>query len=245
MFRIILEYYLRRHFDRLKNEYDLLSPIEKESYYINAFYEDIRDKIETDGKLRRFCSRVFPVSGWEWDGITLEVNRYKTWKFYICAPCDLQDPDIAESVTSSDSFKKLVFSVFYIKENIELSRSLASYSPETRLTMVQMYYDGMPLKEIQREFGIDRKQIREWIRRFERYGEEGLKRRTYANLSYEMRCEAVRRFLENENNYGELVDEYNVSRSQLIKWVTKVRMGGYDSLRTHRRGRPPRQSLPN
>ena len=42
-----------------------------------------------------------------------------------------------------------------------------------------MYADGMPLREIEREFGIDRKVIREWKRRFEEDGMDGLEKRHY------------------------------------------------------------------
>ena len=106
-----------------------------------------------------------------------------------------------------------------------------------------MHADGMALREIEREFGIDRKDIGEWIRRYERDGIDGLGRQKYSRTTYEQRCEAVRDFIERGLTYRELVDKYEVSRGQLKVWVSKVRASGYESLVARRRGRPSKAAV--
>lgn len=113
-----------------------------------------------------------------------------------------------------------------------------AYSTRAKLAVIKMHQDGMSLREIEREFKIDRKDLREWIHRYKHGGVEGISQRSYFRTTYEMRCAAARDYLENGLTYTELGARYGMSRSQLKLIVAKVRSSGYDSLKDRPRGRP-------
>lgn len=113
-----------------------------------------------------------------------------------------------------------------------------AYSVKAKLAVLNMLQENMSLREIEREFGIDRKEIKEWLRRYERDGIDGLERKNYCHTTYEERCAAVRDHLENGMSYADLTRKYDISRSLLKTLVAKVRAEGYESLHLHRRGRP-------
>ena len=62
---------------------------------------------------------------------------------------------------------------------VEVYYSSMAYSPKAKLAVITMHRDGMSLREIEREFGIDLKDIRDWLYRYERDGIEGLGRQKY------------------------------------------------------------------
>ena len=115
-----------------------------------------------------------------------------------------------------------------------------AYSTNAKKAVLKMYADGMPLREIEREFGIDRKVIREGKRRFDEDGMAGLEKRQYRCTDYETRCAAVKDFLENGQTYTVLIDKYGITRAQLKYLVAKVRKDGYEALKEKRRRRPPK-----
>lgn len=107
-----------------------------------------------------------------------------------------------------------------------------SFSRKAKIKIVKMYEDGTALRELERDLGIDRKDLREWIRRYRLYGDDGLKRKPHARSTYEMRCEAVRAIAEEGVTYSEIVSRYDVSRHILKKWVAKYRAEGYEALKS-------------
>lgn len=113
-----------------------------------------------------------------------------------------------------------------------------AYSPRAKLAVIKMHHDGMSLREIEREFGIDRKDIRDWLYRYEKQGEEGLGRQKYNCTTFETRCDAVRDYVEQGMTYRELSAKYGISRGQLKILMSKFREGGYEALKEKRRGRP-------
>ena len=113
-----------------------------------------------------------------------------------------------------------------------------AYSPKAKLAVIKMHQDGMSLRGIEREFGIDRKDIREWMLRYEQDGLEGLGRQKYLETTFETRCAAVRDYIENGLTYREVMQRYSMCRGQLKAYVMKYRAGGYDALKVIPRGRP-------
>ena len=118
-----------------------------------------------------------------------------------------------------------------------------AYSPKAKLAVIKMHQDGMSLREIEREFGIDRKDIRDWLDRYEQDGMEGLDRQKYNCSSYEDRCAAVRDYVENGMTYRELTAKYGISRPMLKILVSKFKTGGYDALVQKRRSRPRKNAV--
>lgn len=118
-----------------------------------------------------------------------------------------------------------------------------AYSPKAKLAVIKMHQDGMSLREIEREFGIDRKDIRDWMYRYEQEGMDGLDRQKYTCTTYEGRCAAVRDYVENGMTYRELSAKYGMSRAMLKVLVSKFKTGGYDALVEKRRGRPRKNAV--
>lgn len=115
-----------------------------------------------------------------------------------------------------------------------------TYTTKERLAVVKMHLGGMSLREIEREFGVDRKEAGEWCRRYLKAGISGVERQENVRSSYEDRVRAVKEHLEHGTTYRELCDRYGVSRSRLKDWVAMVRDGGYEALVGKKRGRPPK-----
>ena len=88
------------------------------------------------------------------------------------------------------------------------------YTPEKRLELVRMHLDGMSLREIERRYGFDRKELADWVRRYQRDGVEGILRKKKARTTYELRRRIVA----------------DLCRSTLKDWVTAVRRSGYEAL---------------
>lgn len=113
--------YLGQYYQRLRQEYNQFSAEKKESFYLKAFDVYTREKIKDDQTQHRFCSVELFVPGLRSYSLILEVNRFVCWRFYLWAPCDLQDSECASVVIASESFRMLVFAMFYITENIKLT----------------------------------------------------------------------------------------------------------------------------
>lgn len=111
-----------------------------------------------------------------------------------------------------------------------------AYSSKAKLAVIKMHQEGMALREIEREFGIDRKDIKDWLYRYAQDGVAGLGRRKYTRTTYEERCAAVRDYIENGMSYRLLFEKYGMSRAQLKNLVAKYKAGGYDALKQKPRG---------
>lgn len=122
MYQTDFETYLGKQYQILRQEYDQFTLEKKQSFYLNTFDVCTRDKVNNDQTLHYFCSMKLPVPEWRYDDICLEVNRDAGWRFYLCTSfTDLQDSECAAMVVSSESFRRLVFAMFYITENIKLT----------------------------------------------------------------------------------------------------------------------------
>ena len=120
-----------------------------------------------------------------------------------------------------------------------------AYSPRAKLAVIRMHQEGMSLREIEREVDIARKDIRDWLYRYEQDGMDGLDRQKYNCTTYEERCAAVRDYFENGMTYRELSEKYGMSRGQLKILVSKFKAGGFDALVEKRRGRPRKSAMLN
>lgn len=106
------------------------------------------------------------------------------------------------------------------------------------MAIVRLHLAGRSLRDIEREFGCDRKEAADWVRRFKKYGADGLARKTNIRATYELKVKMVKDNLEKGVSITELCQKHNVSRSTLKKWISVVRKSGYEALRGLKRGRP-------
>ena len=114
------------------------------------------------------------------------------------------------------------------------------HSFETKLNLVSKVKNGIPLRELSRSYQIDVKILREWVRKYDLYGEQGLKKQSNTRATGQIKELLVRKVLEELIPLPLVALEYEVSRSALKSWIRLVRQHGYTILyQKNKRGRPP------
>lgn len=86
-----------------------------------------------------------------------------------------------------------------------------------------------------RNFGL----IRRWVKAYEEFGEDGLRRsRKNETYSFEFKLHVVELYLTTEVSYQDVALSLGMNNPPLItKWVNDFRIGGPDTLRPKKRGR--------
>lgn len=114
------------------------------------------------------------------------------------------------------------------------------HSFEAKLNFVSKVKDGVPLSELSRIYQLDTKMLREWIRKYDLYGVQGLKKQSNTRSSGPIKEELVRKVVEELIPLPLVALEDGVSCSALKSWVKLVRQHGYTILyQQTKRGRPP------
>lgn len=94
---------------------------------------------------------------------------------------------------------------------------------------------------IGRELGIDSREIRRWLAKYQRFGVLGFEKQPYTHATPDFKALVVRSVLGKSLSCDAAVLKYGVSRSSVCCWIKHVREQGYDSLHaTKPRGRPPK-----
>ena len=114
---------------------------------------------------------------------------------------------------------------------------------EERLIIVRKAKKGIPVAHLSREHKLNESKILEWVRKFDLYGEEGLKKQPNIKATPEFKREIVRKILEKGLTLAQIVVEYRISRTALESWVRTVRKYGYEALISKTRGRPPKYNM--
>lgn len=104
------------------------------------------------------------------------------------------------------------------------------HSFEEKLNIVSKVKSGHPIGFLGRTFGICPKDIRMWVRRYDKYGESGLYRKKNASLSGVEKEQTVREYLEKGLSLPSISDSYDISVATLKSWIKKVRSQGYSAL---------------
>ncbi len=100
---------------------------------------------------------------------------------------------------------------------------------------------GTPIRILSREYNLHENKVLEWIRLYDRYGEEGLKKHPKLNPTPEFRESIVRLILEKGVPLSHVLIDYQISRTALESWVRIVKNHGYAYLHQIKRlGRPPK-----
>ncbi len=124
-------------------------------------------------------------------------------------------------------------------EGLKASQKLSSYSAETKHNAVCDYLSGKgTLREIQKKYGIrSDKQLRNWIMKYNGHenrkasGTGGTSTMTKGRkTTYEERVEIVKYCMENEMNYVQTSEKYQVSYQQIYQWVRKYQTNSAEGL---------------
>lgn len=126
------------------------------------------------------------------------------------------------------------------------------HSFEEKLNIVSKVKSGQPIESLGRMLGICPKDIRMWLRRYDKYGESGLHRKKNASLSGSEKEMRVREYLEKGLSLPSISNTYDISVKALKSWVKKVQSQGYTALyepdgrgrATNSMGRPKKRAVP-
>ena len=115
------------------------------------------------------------------------------------------------------------------------------YNYEFKKAVVTAYLLGEGGRRfLAKKFGIaNPQQIIEWVKCYENFGDEGLKRsRQNAKYSFEKKLFVVVLYLSSEISYQDLALQEGISNPSLVaSWVNRYRVDGPDALKSHKKGR--------
>lgn len=116
---------------------------------------------------------------------------------------------------------------------------MSKHTFEKKLSIVSHVKNGIPISRISREYGIHERMILEWVRKHDRFGDQGLHKQPNTRATGKFKEETVRLIIEKNISLPEVVLQYGVSISALEAWVKAVRIDGYQVLHIqNKRGRP-------
>lgn len=100
------------------------------------------------------------------------------------------------------------------------------HSYEEKLSIVSEILSGKRLMMVCRERGIDKHMLQGWLDRYERYGEEGLRKvKKCRQFTQSEKEEIVLRHIKEGLTLRQLSLRYDVSRSTIISWTRQSRTG--------------------
>ena len=115
---------------------------------------------------------------------------------------------------------------------------------EERLNIVLQAKEGKPIRMLSQKYSLHETKIMEWVRKYDKYGPEGLKKQPNIKATGDFKERLVRMVLEKSVTLAQIVVDYRVSRSALERWVRQTRSQGYSILHeTRPKGRPPKGTM--
>ncbi|MBD5258819.1 MAG: helix-turn-helix domain-containing protein [Barnesiella sp.] len=110
---------------------------------------------------------------------------------------------------------------------------------EERLKVISRILSGESIESVCRVLSLDRKNVRQWLLRYKKYGEDGLHGTRSYHYSTGEKLKIVEEFTVKGVPLQELCLRYDLSRSTIQKWARTAQQG--ISLNNKRRGRPPKE----
>lgn len=118
---------------------------------------------------------------------------------------------------------------------------MSRHTFEKKLNIVSQVKSGIPIRCISQASHIGEGMILEWVRKYDFYGESGLRKRPNIRATANFKEEIVRLVIEKSIPLPLVVLQYGVSKTALESWVRTVRVNGYSALyHQNKRGRPPK-----
>jgi len=104
------------------------------------------------------------------------------------------------------------------------------HSYEEKLAIVSQKKEGTRYSALSRHYGIDRKMLREWVCKYDLYGEDGLRKSIYVKATGSFKEEVVRFALNKVVSLPQVALHFGISRSVLRSWMRIVKEKGYEAL---------------
>ncbi len=98
------------------------------------------------------------------------------------------------------------------------------YSKAEKLAILALYKDGHhSIADITAKFSVDPGTIRDWKRRYEVNGEDGLEEAlSWKRYSKELKLAAVNDYLSGHDSLNKIIQKYNISSTAVLrKWIKK------------------------
>lgn len=105
-----------------------------------------------------------------------------------------------------------------------------THSFEEKLNVVSKAKNGEPLTRLSILYDLDRKMLREWVRKYDLYGEVGLEKQPRHSFSPKIKEEIVKIALQKAISLPTIALKYAVSISSLKAWIKIVKAKGYVGL---------------
>jgi transposase len=118
---------------------------------------------------------------------------------------------------------------------------MAKYSFEFKRMVVMEYVNGSGGYDyLAQKHGIPSStRIRDWVARYNHFGEEGLRRsRQNQVYTFEFELHVVKLYLSSELSYKELAPQVGIiDPGRIVQWVTAYRAAGPEALKPKKKGR--------
>lgn len=107
---------------------------------------------------------------------------------------------------------------------------------EERLNIISRILSGDPIESVCRFLNLDKHNVRQWMLRYQKYGEDGLRGTRSYHYSTAEKLNIVEEFTVKGVPLQELCLRYDLNRSTIQRWVRTAQQG--ISLNNKRRRRP-------
>ena len=102
---------------------------------------------------------------------------------------------------------------------------------------------GCPIRQLAKENNLHENKILDWVRLYDRYGVDILRKRPKIKPTSDFKEQVVREILEKGLPLSHALIKYRISRTALEGWVRTVRKHGYPELHIFRRKGRPSQTM--
>ncbi|WP_294627715.1 transposase [uncultured Bacteroides sp.] len=101
------------------------------------------------------------------------------------------------------------------------------YTFEKKLNIVSRVKAGCPIRQLAKENNLHENKILDWVRLYDRYGVDILRKRPKIKPTSDFKEQVVREILEKGLPLSHALIKYRISRIALEGWVRTVRKHGY------------------
>lgn len=104
---------------------------------------------------------------------------------------------------------------------------------EEKLRLVKLHlYEGIPIFEIEREYGLDRATLKYYCALYRRWGEEPFAKPKVRKYSREMKLKAIHDIVTNHISYSKKAIELMLTDPKIVcDWMEKYRNGGEEAIK--------------
>jgi len=100
------------------------------------------------------------------------------------------------------------------------------YSLEDKLYYIHLVEQGQTTTQIERQYGVNHNQVRQWIERYQAEGRTGLNRRHFQKYPLGLKQKVVKLYLAGGTSYPQLARQFGISNPSVIyQWVNLYTSG--------------------